>query len=108
MTNGCKFEQIHSVDLNHCASQFENLFTHTDYKIVRQAIALALTERELQIVLLRFWGNELLEDIGAAMRLPVPVVENSLNNAFKKIKEFCFSSEDFSRKQNALADRNAA
>lgn len=83
---------------NQNSSQYQNIFTVTDHAIVRKAIAEVLDEKECQAVLLRFWENELLEDIGVAMQLPVSSVEMLLRDAFIKLKNFCQSAELFSRR----------
>lgn len=83
---------------NQSSSQYQNIFTATDHAIVRKAIAEVLDEKECQAVLLRFWKNELLEDIGVAMHLPVSTVEMILHRAFIKLKNFCQSTEIFSRR----------
>ena len=72
------------------------LFTTHDYKTVKEALQ-GLSEREVEIVVLRFWKHYTLLSIAEELGLSEFSVEVHLQRAFKKLKAACLTHPHFSR-----------
>lgn len=82
--------------------RFGDLFTLKDHVLVRRAISVVLTDCEHEAIILRFWLNQTLEEIGRTLSLSEVRVDQILNLAMKKIREFCLNQPDFSRSPTRL------
>jgi DNA-directed RNA polymerase specialized sigma subunit len=74
----------------------KRLFTKLDYQIVRKATR-KLPRLMRRIVVLRFWGNLTLEEIGFYLGVSDRVVERVLEDALTILRGYCLRERGFSR-----------
>lgn len=74
----------------------EPIFTQRDYAAVRKAMA-ELSEKEMKIVFLRFWGPYSLYEIGRFLGMSYDSVDGKLKKALLKLKKHCLMTPSFSR-----------
>ncbi len=72
------------------------IFTHSDYEEVRKAM-IELSEKEMKIIFLRFWGPYSIVEIGKRLGMSYDTVDQKLKAALRKLKKYCLSTPSFGR-----------
>lgn len=73
-----------------------NLFSGKDHEIVRKALA-QLEGPEHQVIVMRFWEKNTLDEISEILEISVQEVEKYLVQAMAKLKMICLGNPAFSR-----------
>ena len=71
-------------------------FDEADYRILRKALN-RLRERDAEIIFLRFWHEQAIEEIAGAMRMSWDQVDLRIERSLERLKEICLSDPYFSR-----------
>lgn len=78
------------------------LFSEVDHHVVREGLK-RLSEKDRDIVLMRFWENCTLAEIGSALQITSEEVESRLKASFVQLKEWCTAHPRFTRHAVDLA-----
>ena len=78
--------------------RYGDLFTLKDHILVKRAMASVLTDNEQEAIILRFWIEQTLFEIGEALAITYVEADRLVNRAMLKIREYCLRHPEFSRK----------
>ncbi|MBX3032942.1 MAG: hypothetical protein KF865_03390 [Bdellovibrionaceae bacterium] len=78
-----------------------NLFTTTDYAIIRAAVE-ELPRLHGAVVDLRFWENMEMIEIASTLGLSLRATENLLVRALRMLREYCLKHPAFSRSKLSM------
>jgi DNA-directed RNA polymerase specialized sigma24 family protein len=81
----------------------ENLFTPTDYVIIRAAVR-GLPGLLGAIVEMRFWQKQSLVEIAVELGVSEKMIERSLSQATRMLREQCLRHPAFSRSNHQLLE----
>ena len=74
----------------------QNVFSSTDYAIVRSAVK-RLPGLLSEVVALRFWGLKTIDEIAYDLGVTVKTVDQALEKSFRILREECLRHPAFSR-----------
>ena len=77
-------------------------FSEVDHECLHEAL-LALSEREIAILVHRFWGMSSIEDIAHHLRLQWSHVDQAIEEALRKLRVALLSDSNFNRSSTQLA-----
>jgi len=78
------------------------IFTEDDYECLYEAMN-SLSEREIAVLIHRFWGLSTIEDISLHLRNSWSSVDRTLDETLKKLRTALLSNSNFTRTSIALA-----
>jgi len=78
------------------------IFSEDDHECLYEAMN-CLSEKEIAILIHRFWGLSTIEDISLHMRVSWSSVDRTLDETLKKLRTALLSNSSFARSSTAMA-----